>query len=76
MNTALGIGAISSSVSTCSGSVNVPANCVPWADWGDRFSRGDASWGFFLKSYPSMYVITFTRHLRYHTWILWEMFGL
>ena len=39
MNTALGIGAISSSVSTCSGSVNVPANCVPWADWGDRFSR-------------------------------------
>eukprot|EP00434_Breviolum_minutum_P000016 symbB.v1.2.000013.t1/scaffold5.1/size591573/13 len=28
VNTALGIGAISSSVSTCSGSVNVPANCA------------------------------------------------
>jgi hypothetical protein len=30
VNTALGMGAISSSVSTCAGSVNVPANCVAW----------------------------------------------
>lgn len=28
VNTALGIGAMSSSVSTCAGSVNVPANCA------------------------------------------------
>eukprot|EP00913_Durusdinium_trenchii_P000648 g601.t1 len=28
VNTALGIGAMSSSISTCAGSVNVPANCA------------------------------------------------
>ena len=52
MNTALGIGAISSSVSTCSGSVNVPANCVPWADWGDGFSRVGMRPGEFLEIIP------------------------